>query len=266
MRLEKQLAEDPAQPVPASRRPLLLRWGLVPVWLIALALLIFALTTADVMHGGALTRFDHDVARRMLNLDLRNRPWPKRLVYLLTLPGQRGTVLIFTVPSVLYLCWRGRSISPALRYAVALIVMTVVVYAIKDWAARPAPVFNLRNPAEPQSYPSGHVANALLAWGVVWWSAREVDPRMLLTRALNIVRLLGPALVVIGMTLLDYHWISDFIGGIAIAIVLLAPVTVSMWSRWCAPIDRQIWRDRSGTATDARTDTATDVEVDVVGE
>ena len=45
------------------------------------------------------------------------------------------------------------------------------------------------------------------------------------------------------MTLLDYHWVSDYIAGACIAIILLAAVTMPVWGRWCAPIDRRIWAD-----------------------
>jgi membrane-associated phospholipid phosphatase len=221
-----------------------LRIGLVPTWLVALAAIILIATTIDIHQHGAFWSFDHTVSRSMLRLDVRGHVWPKRLVYLLTLPGQRGTVLIFTIPAVLYLAGRARSVAPIARYVLALILMTVVVYLVKDYVNRPAPTA----PAGTHggaSYPSGHVANALLIWGVVWWSARAVDATALLTRALNIVRLAGPVLVAIGMTLLDYHWISDYVGGATIAVILLAVVT---WPdehtvrQWCAPLDRRLTR------------------------
>jgi membrane-associated phospholipid phosphatase len=219
------------------------RWGVVPVWVAGLAAVILLATTLDVIHHGALHSFDHTVARQMSRLDIRHRTWPMRLTYLLTLPGQRGAVLLFTVPIVGYLTWRSRSVAPLVRYAVALVLMTVAVYALKDWVARPAPAASATShPGPPTSYPSGHVANAVLIWGVVWWSARELDPRMLLTRLLNWVRLFGPVLVAVGMTLLNYHWISDYIGGATVAVLLLAVITPAAWSRWCALADQRIWR------------------------
>jgi membrane-associated phospholipid phosphatase len=221
------------------------RWGLVPVWAVALGAAILLATTLDVIHHGALYSFDHTVARQMTRLDIRHRTWPMRLTYLLTLPGQRGTVLLFTIPIVGYLTWRARSIEPLVRYAAALVLMTVAVYALKDWVARPAPTASATSrPGPGTSYPSGHVANAVLIWGVVWWSAREVDPRSVLTLVLNWVRLVGPVLVAVGMTLLNYHWISDFIAGATVAVILLAVTTLAIWSRWCLVADRRIWRVR----------------------
>jgi membrane-associated phospholipid phosphatase len=125
------------------------------------------------------------------------------------------------------------------------VLMTVAVYALKDWVARPAPAASTTSrPGPATSSPSGHVANALLIWGVVWWSARELDPRSVLTRVLNWVRLAGPVLVAVGMTLLNYHWISDFIGGATVAVILLAVTTLAVWSRWSIVADQRIWRVR----------------------
>jgi hypothetical protein len=218
------------------------RIGLVPTWLVALAAIVLIATSLDVHQHGAFWSFDHTVSRWMMHLNISHHVWPKRLVYLLTLPGQRGTVLIFTVPAVLYLARRARSVAPIARYAGALVLMTVVVYLVKDYVDRPAPTAPAGSHGGA-SYPSGHIANAVLVWGVVWWSAREVAAAALLTRALNVVRLAGPVLVVIGMTLLDYHWVSDFVGGATIAVILLAVVT---WPdeqtvrRWCAPLDHRL--------------------------
>ena len=122
-------------------------------------------------------------------------------------------MLIVTIPASLYLCWRARSVDRSCATSVALVALTVVVYAVKDGVGRTAPPVDLLHTAAGQSYPSGHLANAVLVWGWLWWSARGVDPTALLTRVLDVVRLAGPVCVVVGMTLLDYHWISDFVAG-----------------------------------------------------
>jgi membrane-associated phospholipid phosphatase len=241
-------ARSAEPPVRVPRRLLFRRLGFTPLWVVVLALVVFALTTADVRNGGAFTRFDRDVSRWVLDLDLRNSVWPKRFIYLLTLPGQRGAVLVLTIPTIAYLSWRARTVTPLVRYGLALIAMTIVVYVVKDWVARSAPVYDPSRPGEPTSYPSGHVANALLVWGVVWWSARELDPQAVLTQVLNVIRLAGPFTVIIGMTLLDYHWISDFVGGACIAVVLLGLVTLPVWASVCEPVDRRLRRRPATTS------------------
>ena len=219
------------------------RLGVVPIWLVVVVAVIFALTTADVLNHGVLTRFDHDLSRRMLDLHVSQHAWTKRLVYLLTLFGQRGTVLVLTVPTVAYLCWRSRSADPAVRYAVALVVMTAVVYVVKDAVGRTAPSVDLLDTSTGASYPSGHVCNALLLWWLLWWSARAVDPArvpMVLTRVLAVIRIVGPICVVIGMTLLDYHWASDFVAGACIGVVLLAVVTLPALGTISRALDRRL--------------------------
>jgi membrane-associated phospholipid phosphatase len=215
--------------------------GIVPVWLVGLACLVLLLTTLDVAHQGALTVFDHAVSRRMVQWGVRTHTWSRRPVYVLTLFGQRGTVLVLTVPIVGYLVWRARSIEAAVRYVVALLALTAAVYALKDAVHRTAPPTDLLHVSSGASFPSGHLANAVLIWGLLWASARELDPNLVLTRALNVVRIVGPICVVIAMTLLDYHWISDFIAGGCVGVILLAVVTHPGWRRLAVRLDRLIW-------------------------
>ena len=219
-----------------------LRVGVVPVWLLLAVGVVLALTTLDVANHGMLTVIDHAVSRRMTHWDLRHRRWSLSLIYPLTLFGQRGTVLAVTIPTVAYLVWRSRSTDPGVRYLLALASLAGAVYAVKDLLHRTAPPTDLLHTAAGASYPSGHVANAVLVWATVWYSARAIDPDWVLTRALDLVRRVGPVAVMIGMTLLDYHWVSDFIAGACIATILLALVTHPAWRRWSRYLDRQIWR------------------------
>ena len=175
-------------------------------------------------------------------MHLHDNRLPGSLIYLLTFFGQRGPVLIVTVPTVAYLVWRARSVEPLLRYAVALVALTVVVYGLKDAVGRTAPTLDLVRTSAGASYPSGHVANAVLMWGLLWWLAREAARDRMLTAVLVVVWVLGPVCVVVGMTLLDFHWISDYIAGAAIGAILLALVTHPVWRDCARPIDRRFAR------------------------
>jgi membrane-associated phospholipid phosphatase len=223
------------------------RSGIVPVWLVLIACVIVALTTADVLHRGALTTFDHEFSRRMVSLHLHSRVWPKRAVYLLTLFGQRGTVLVLTVPTVAYLAWRARSVEPIVRYVLALLAMTVAVYLVKDLVGRTAPTVDLLHTSAGESYPSGHLANAIVVWWLVWFVSRNVDAGTALTRLLSVIRWLGPICVVIGMSLLDYHWVSDFIAGAGVAVVIVAVATHPVLTGLSQRIDDRIWSARART-------------------
>ena len=212
--------------------------GAPPWWVGAAAVVVLLLVTLDVLHHGALTSFDHATSRQMVRWDLRDRP-VKPLIYVLTLFGQRATVLGVTIPLIAYLAWRSRSVDPVFRYGVALALMTAVVYAVKSVTGRTAPVVDLVH-AGGASYPSGHVCNSMLVWGLLWATARGVHAPGPLVRVLTVLRIVGPAAVVVGMTLLDYHWISDFLGGASIALILLWLVLHPWWSRVTVPLDRAV--------------------------
>ena len=200
--------------------------------------MVLLVVTLDVLHHGVLTSFDHATSRQMVRWDLRHRP-VKPLLYVFTLFGQRATVLGVTIPLIAYLAWRSRSVDPAFRYAVALVLMSAVVYAVKSVTGRTAPVVDLVH-AGGASYPSGHICNSVLVWGVLWATARGVHAHDLLVRILAVVRIVGPMAVIVGMTLLDYHWISDFLGGASIGLILLW-VVLQPWWRWVTgPLDRAI--------------------------
>jgi undecaprenyl-diphosphatase len=210
-----------------------------------LAAVVLTLTTLDVAHRGLLTGFDHRVSRAMLRLGIDHRLGLKILVYPLTLFGQRFPVLLITIPTICYLVWRGRSVEPAIRYGVALVALEVAVYALKDGLRRTAPPVDTIHTSAGASFPSGHLANAILVWGLAWWCARALQPHARLTDALRATWIVGPICVIVGMTLLDYHWISDFIAGACIGAILLAGVTTAGWGRIAAPIDRLVWRVRA---------------------
>lgn len=201
--------------------------------------------TADVLAGGILTRFDHDLAHLMGDWDVRHDPWPMRLTYLLTLFGQRGSVLVVTVPTVSYLCWRARSLDPAVRYVLALVLLTVTVYAAKALTARSAPPVDALHTAAGASFPSGHLANAVIVWGTVAWSAaRTPQAPVRLRQILAGLTIVAPLAVFVGMTILDYHWFTDFVAGACVGIVMLRVVQLSFWGRGSAALDRVLLRSR----------------------
>ncbi|MBV9594456.1 MAG: phosphatase PAP2 family protein [Actinobacteria bacterium] len=198
------------------------------------AAVLFTIVTVDVVRRGALVTFDHDVSRTVTDWGTR-RHKIKYAVYLLTLFGQRGTVLVVSIPTVAYVIWRTRSVDPVVRYVLALVLMTVVVYSMKYAVGRGAPPIDGLH-IGGESYPSGHVANAILVWGLMWYCVARVEVARQVRVVANLARVIGPISVVIGMTLLDYHWASDFLGGIGIGIVLLSVVT----TRWLRPLTARV--------------------------
>lgn len=216
---------SPAAPSAPALRFLALRPSL---WAVLASIALAGAVTADVLAGGVLTRLDHQISHLTRDVwGLRFRPWPSRGLRLLTYFGQRGPILGVALPFAAWLAWRLRRIEPLVRLGAALVLLAVSVYALKFGIGRDAPPVDALHSTTGQSFPSGHLANAVLVWGLLAWLAARhaavVPPRI--GAALDVVRLGGPLLVVIGMTLLDYHWLSDFLAGAAIGVVLLWIVT-----------------------------------------
>ena len=119
----------------------------------------------------------------------------------------------------------------------AAVSLAVVVYGFKLGLARNAPIQVAHGvtPGQGASFPSGHMANAVLLWGLADWSVRRWFAPARLRAAIRIGRWIAPVAILVCMTLLNYHWLSDFIGGAAVGVILLA---LALWPRWSVVADR----------------------------
>ncbi|WP_336031397.1 phosphatase PAP2 family protein [Geodermatophilus sp. FMUSA9-8] len=221
----------------ASVPPPAVRAGRPPWWLLLVAFAVTVAVTADLLSRGVLERLDLQVSEVVSSWDLRDSPayWP---VWVVTQVGGRGTILIVFAGLVAWLCVRGRTLLPLVRVLTALVLLTVVVYAFKFGTGRTAPAypgsFFHRDGA---SYPSGHVANAVLMWGVARWQAAEyaLPPRV--QTLLWWLAVVGPVATGIAMVSLDFHWVTDAVVGAAVGLLLLGVVhalDASVLSRWAS--------------------------------
>ena len=201
--------------------------GAAPVVGCRARIVVLVLTTIAVARGSVLLHIDDAVSDRIKDWNLRDS-WAKPFIYALTLPGQRGTVLVVSGLVVSYLWWRTRSVESLLRWLVALVLVAAVVYAFMETVVRAAPSAPAGKPVPTQFYPSGHVVNAVVIWGTLAWCAARAQVARWLQRTLRILAILGPIAVIVGMTLLDYHWMSDFLAGLCIGVILL-PLTLASW-------------------------------------
>ncbi len=217
-------------------------------WVVLVAVLVLGAVSADVRFGGLLTHLDHTVGRRMQDWDLRDTTWPNALLHVPVLFGQRGVVLPLSALLMAWLGWRNRTVEPLLRLALALVCLVLVVYAFKLGIARTAPAGYFRGdpPHDGASYPSGHVANGILLWGLADWAVLTWPTPQALRRCVRAGRWIAPVAIAVGMTLLNYHWISDFVGGAAAGIILLAVTTLPYWQRPSAELDRRLFRGPAG--------------------
>jgi membrane-associated phospholipid phosphatase len=114
---------------------------------------------------------------------------------------------------------------PVRRVLLAVVVLTVVVYAAKHAIGRTAPAYpGSYFFAGGESYPSGHVANAVLMWGVARWLAVEHRLPPGLQRTFWWLSVAGPVATGLSMVALDFHWVTDAVVGGAVGLLLLGVV------------------------------------------
>lgn len=199
--------------------------GRPPWWALALALLVGGLVTADLLANGYLERIDLRVSEVVSGWGLQDSAayWP---VWVLTQLGGRGTILAVLAVLVGYLAWRRRTVVPLVRVLVALVLLTVVVYGIKNAVGRTAPGFpgSYFFHGDGASFPSGHVANAVLMWGVARWQAVDFRLPVRGQRIFALLSVAGPVITGLAMVSLDFHWITDAVVGAAVGVLLLGVV------------------------------------------
>ena len=189
-----------------------------------LGALITLVVTIDLLDRGVLERMDLRVSEVVSDWGLRDSAayWP---VWVLTQAGGRVTILVVLAGLVAWVAWQRRSLAPLVRVLVALALLTGVVYAFKYGTGRTAPAypgsFFHRDGA---SYPSGHVANAVLMWGVARWQAVQYGLPARAQRAFWVLSVVGPGVTGVAMVALNFHWVTDALVGAAVGVVLLGVV------------------------------------------
>jgi membrane-associated phospholipid phosphatase len=205
-------------------------------WLLALALLVGGLVTLDLFTRGSLERMDLWVSEVVSDWDLQDSvAYPA--VWLVTQLGGRVTILVVLAGLVGYLGWRRRAWLPLVRVLTALALLTACVYAIKWGTGRTAPGFpgSFFFHADGESFPSGHVANAVLMWGIAYWQAVEYGLPVKVQRTFWWLTVLAPVATGVAMVSLDFHWVTDAVVGAAVGVLLLGVVhalDAAVLSRW----------------------------------
>ena len=205
-------------------------------WLLVAAVVVGALVTVDLLTRGSLERLDLWVSEIVSDWDLENSvAYP--VVWLVTQIGGRVTILVVLAVLVGHLAWRRRTWLPLVRVLVALALLTLAVYAVKHGTGRTAPAFpgSFFFHENGASFPSGHVANAVLMWGVARWLAAEYGLPARVQHAFWSLHVLGPLATAVAMVSLDFHWVTDAVVGAAVGVLLLGVVhtlDALVLSRW----------------------------------
>lgn len=171
-----------------------------------------------------------------LDLDLSVRDWAdghrprpadltaKGLNYF----GQGGVLLSLSVLVAGWLAWRTHSVRPLLPVIAVDILLYLVVGPVKVLTDRAAPHKPEGVPHREEffsggmSYPSGHVVNTLIWYGVLTLLLSLVLP----AGARWALRIGPPAIVAVVTTYVGYHWFTDTVAGLLLGLL----------------IDRQLWR------------------------
>jgi membrane-associated phospholipid phosphatase len=180
-----------------------------------------------------------------------NHPQYHDFVYYYVILGQRGPATLAFLPVFLWVAWRKRTAEPLLMLGTALVMLNVSVGVVKYAIGRVGPrhssdvhqVF-----AGGSLFPSGHVANAVVLYGLLVW----ILPGQ--RRWLTPLSVLLCATVGIGTIYLRTHWFSDVVGGwLAGALVLLSlPTALPYARRWTDQViesvsARRLRRSRAGS-------------------
>ncbi|WP_176737924.1 phosphatase PAP2 family protein [Micromonospora inyonensis] len=154
--------------------------------------------------------------------------------------GQGTPLTLLTAGLGLLLAVRLHSLRPLLPTVVAFALTNVTIGPAKVWTARPAPSASIKEPCLPpeqtlplfqddlpfkyaQSYPSGHVANAIVWYGVL---ALLLAPllrsygRSMSPRLVTVVRVVPPVVVMFTTTYLGWHWLTDSVAGLLLGLLL----------------------------------------------
>jgi membrane-associated phospholipid phosphatase len=210
----------------ASRRPL---WR--PSWraiTFGIVLVLYLILTLGVMFRSPVLTLDTDLFR--LNLRHQYPHWYKPIYYYVMF-GQRGPATLVFLPYFFWVAWRTRTTRPLVMLGVSLILLNASVGVVKLAIGRVGPrqTHNTHDIlAGGDIYPSGHVSNAVVLYGLIALIA--ITHRKL---AMSVAVFLSVT-VGMGTVYLDTHWFSDVVGGwFAGALVLLAlPSVMPFAQRW----------------------------------
>lgn len=135
--------------------------------------------------------------------------------------GQRGPTLLVCTPLVVWWAWRRRDRAPVVALVVAELLLNLGVGIVKYGLGRVGP-FSAGDAhrffAGGDIYPSGHVSNAVVLYGLLAGLVASRWRRTAVTAAIVVSCTVG-----LGTLFLRTHWLSDVLGGwLAGGLVLLA--------------------------------------------
>ncbi|MEV4464157.1 phosphatase PAP2 family protein [Micromonospora echinofusca] len=181
------------------------------------------------------------IDRAVADWSQAHRPPPAHwTAVILNYLGQGTPLTLIALGLGVLLAVRIGSVRPVLPPVLAFALTFLTIGPLKVWTARPAPSASIKEPFLPaertlplfqdelplrfaQSYPSGHVANAIVWYGVI---ALLLAPllrtygRTMPPHLVAVVRVVPPLVVLCTTTYLGWHWLTDSVAGLLLGLVL----------------------------------------------
>lgn len=180
---------------------------------VALAVAFTAITL--LLANGHLLKLDVDVSNWCRDHQPTELHWLARAGNLL---GQGGFFTLVCAALAAFWTWKRHTIRPFLPVVMAFVLTSVSVTVLKDVTDRAAPLTPV-TAAVPHpeqfgsggiSYPSGHLTNALVWYGLI---ALLLSP-WLVTKWRWTIRVAPPIILSVTTVYLQFHWITDTVAGI----------------------------------------------------
>lgn len=190
---------------------------------------------------------------------LRPAPWlgstSEAVARLGSLPVAIGLIVAV---SAVFAVWR-RTLVPAILLGVSFFCVAAAVGGLKDLYHRPEPYDQIG--ALGFSYPSGHAAVAIAAWGGTAAVVMLFSRRRWSRAELTIAGVCACVALSVGAAMVarSAHWLSDVVGGVALGIGWLATVAVALAVIGWLPAT---WVRRRSAEADVAVRTAEPVGVD----
>jgi membrane-associated phospholipid phosphatase len=170
--------------------------------------------------------------------------------------GQGGQVLMpVAIILTAWLAWRTRSVRAVLPFAAAFVLTYITIGPLKIWAGRAAPAFDgpdktiMFNPyasgAKAMSYPSGHMGNSLVWYGVIALLVAALLGRPLTVRESVGIRVLPVAILFVTTIYTGFHWLTDSVAGVLLGLFLTRLIDRIPWDAIPLP-SRSGWSRPAG--------------------